>query len=79
VLKVIGDTAQVTSPLILKVGWLLWLTVCFPFPVTFTLVFQPLIKFATDSSVAHREGIPAPGLGEGIGPVIALNVILELL
>jgi hypothetical protein len=29
VLKVIGDTAQVTSPLILKVGWLLWLILRF--------------------------------------------------
>jgi hypothetical protein len=28
VLKVVGDTAQITSPLILKVGWLLWFMVC---------------------------------------------------
>ncbi|KAI0268425.1 ABC transporter [Russula aff. rugulosa BPL654] len=56
VLKVIGDTAQITSPLILKY----------------------LIKFATDSYVAHREGIPAPGIGRGIGFAIAL-VILQLI
>ena len=28
VLKVIGDTAQITSPLILKVGWSLWSMIC---------------------------------------------------
>jgi ABC-type multidrug transport system fused ATPase/permease subunit len=56
VLKVVGDTAQITSPLILK----------------------SLIKFATNSYVARREGIQAPGIGKGIGLAIAL-VILQLI
>ena len=46
--------------------------------MTFTLVFQSLIKFATNSYVAHREGIQAPGIGKGIGFAIAL-VILQLI
>jgi ABC-type bacteriocin/lantibiotic exporter with double-glycine peptidase domain len=46
--------------------------------VTFTLVFQSLIEFATDSYVAHREGIQPPGIGKGIGLAIAL-VILQLI
>ncbi|KAH9068493.1 ABC transporter [Lactarius deliciosus] len=54
-LKVAGDTAQVTSPLILK----------------------SLIKFATESYVAHREGLLAPGVGRGIALAIGL-VILQL-
>ena len=45
--------------------------------MTFTLVFQSLIEFATNSYVAHREGIQAPGIGKGIRLVIAL-VILQL-
>ncbi|KAH9068492.1 ABC transporter [Lactarius deliciosus] len=55
ILKVAGDTAQVTSPLILK----------------------HLIKFATESYVAHREGLLAPGVGRGIALAIGL-VILQL-
>ncbi|KAH8995032.1 ABC transporter [Lactarius akahatsu] len=55
ILKVAGDTAQVTSPLILK----------------------SLIKFATESYVAHREGLLAPGVGRGIALAIGL-VILQL-
>ncbi|KAH9013251.1 ABC transporter [Lactarius hengduanensis] len=55
ILKVAGDTAQVTSPLILK----------------------SLIKFATESYVAHREGLLAPGVGRGIALGIGL-VILQL-
>ncbi|KAI9439889.1 ABC transporter [Lactarius indigo] len=54
-LKVIGDTAQVISPLVLKY----------------------LIKFATESYVAHQEGLPAPGVGRGIALAIGL-VILQL-
>jgi ABC-type multidrug transport system fused ATPase/permease subunit len=42
------------------------------------LSFQSLIKFATNSYVAHREGIQAPGIGKGIGLAIAL-VILQLI
>ncbi|KAH9014089.1 hypothetical protein EDB85DRAFT_2098006 [Lactarius pseudohatsudake] len=55
ILKVAGDTAQVTSPLILK----------------------SLIKFATESYDAHREGLLAPGVGRGIALAIGL-VILQL-
>ena len=40
-------------------------------------VFQSLIKFATDSYVTHREGLPTPGVGRGIALAIAL-VILQL-
>ncbi|KAI9449895.1 ABC transporter [Lactarius psammicola] len=54
ILKVTGDTTQVTSPLV------------------------SLIKFATDSYVTHREGLPAPGVGRGIALAVAL-VILQLL
>ncbi|KAH9003059.1 ABC transporter [Lactarius hatsudake] len=54
-LMVAGDTAQVTSPLILK----------------------SLIEFATDSYVAHREKLPAPGAGRGIVLAFGL-VILQL-
>ena len=46
--------------------------------MTFTLVFQSLINFVTNSYVAHREGIQAPGIGKGIGLAIAL-VILQLI
>jgi ABC-type bacteriocin/lantibiotic exporter with double-glycine peptidase domain len=46
--------------------------------VRFTTVFQSLIKFATNSYIAHREGIPAPGIGKGIGSAIAL-VVLQLI
>ena len=41
-------------------------------------VFQSLIKFATNSYIAHRENIPAPGIGRGIGGAIAL-VLLQLI
>jgi ABC-type multidrug transport system fused ATPase/permease subunit len=40
-------------------------------------VFQSFINFATDSYVAHREGLPAPGVGRGIALAIGL-VILQL-
>src|SRR6266702_5153753 len=40
-------------------------------------VFQSLIKFATESYVAHREGLLAPGVGRGIALAISL-VILQL-
>jgi ABC-type multidrug transport system fused ATPase/permease subunit len=46
--------------------------------VAFTLIFQSLIKFATDSYIAHREGIRPPGIGQGIGLAIGL-VILQLI
>ncbi|KAH9043416.1 ABC transporter [Lactarius hengduanensis] len=55
ILKVAGDTAQVTNPLILK----------------------SLIKFATESYDAHREGLLAPGVGRGIALAVGL-VILQL-
>ncbi|KAH8995028.1 ABC transporter [Lactarius akahatsu] len=55
ILMVAGDTAQVTSPLILK----------------------SLIEFATDSYIAHREKLPAPGAGRGIVLAFGL-VILQL-
>jgi ABC-type multidrug transport system fused ATPase/permease subunit len=47
-------------------------------PVTFTLAFQYLIKFATDSYIAHQEGIQAPGIKKGIGLAIGL-VVLQLI
>lgn len=46
--------------------------------MAFILLFQSLIKFATNSYIAHREGIRAPGVGKGIGLAIAL-VILQLI
>ncbi|KAI0035413.1 ABC transporter [Vararia minispora EC-137] len=56
VLKVIADTAQVTSPLVVKA----------------------LINFATESYTNHREGLPVPGIGRGVGLAICL-VILQLI
>ena len=41
----------------------------------FTPVFQSLVKFATNSYVAHREGTQAPGVGKGIGLAIGLVVL----
>ncbi|KAF8273331.1 P-loop containing nucleoside triphosphate hydrolase protein [Lactarius quietus] len=52
-LKVIGDTAQVLSPLILK----------------------SLVNFSTDSYVAHRKGLQAPGIGRGIALAIGLAIL----
>ena len=40
-------------------------------------VFQHLIKFATDSYVAHREGLPAPNVSRGIVLAIVL-IIMQL-
>ena len=51
---------------------------CFVSPVKFTLVFQSLIEFTTDSYVAHREDIQPPGIGKGVGLAIGL-VILQLI
>src|SRR6266403_2230232 len=76
VLKVIGDTAQITSPIILKVDT--FYRICFAPPVTITLVFQSLIKFVATSYDAHGEGIPAPGIGKGIVLAIGL-VIMQLI
>ena len=46
--------------------------------MAFTLAFQYLIRFATESYVAHREGTRAPGIGRGIGLAIGL-VFLQLI
>ena len=75
-LKVVGDTAQGTSPLVVKVGFISYTSI--PFLLTHVSAFQSLIKFATDSNVAHQDELPPPGIGRGIGLVIAL-VILQLL
>ncbi|KAI9463347.1 ABC transporter [Lactarius psammicola] len=56
ILKVVSDTAQGTSPLVVK----------------------SLIEFVEDSYVAHREGLPVPGVCRGIALAIAL-AILQLL
>ena len=47
-------------------------------PLTYALIFQSLIKFSTTSYAAHREGLPAPGIGKGICYAIAL-VILQMI
>ena len=75
-LKVIGDTAQGTSPLVVRVGFISYTSITFL--LTHVPAFQSLIKFATDSNVAHQDGLPAPGIGRGIGLAIAL-MILQLL
>jgi ABC transporter transmembrane region len=75
VLKVIADTAQVTTPLVQKVAYIL--RSMLHDPVTFTPIFQYLINFATDSYVSHRDGIQPPETGKGIRLVIVL-VILQL-
>ena len=41
-------------------------------------VFQSLVKFASDSYFAHREGLPVPGVGRGIA-LTATLAILQLL
>ncbi|KAI9439890.1 ABC transporter [Lactarius indigo] len=45
--------------------------------VTSPLILKSLIEFATDSYVAHREELPAPGVGRGIALAFGL-VILQL-
>lgn len=68
-LKVIGDTAQVTSPLVVKVRHL------HLFSLQPSLMFcstQALINFATQSYAAHRLGQPAPPIGKGIGLAFGL-------
>ena len=46
--------------------------------MVFTLAYQSLITFSTDSYIAHREGTRPPGIGKGIGLAIGL-VILQLI
>ena len=76
-LKVVADTAQGTSPLIVKVGSLRLLLHPFSSLLTQVPVIQYLIEFATDSYVAHREGLPTPGVGRGMALTVAL-IILRL-
>jgi ABC-type multidrug transport system fused ATPase/permease subunit len=76
ILKVVADTAQGTSPLVVKVGFTPYTSI--PFRLIHVPAFQSLIKFATDSNLAHQDGLPAPGIGRGIALAMAL-VILQLL
>ena len=68
--KVAGDTAQVTSPLVVKVRFH-----CFPFPYLFIYILmcsKAIINFASESFANHQLGLPVPGIGKGIGLVFAL-------
>lgn len=67
-MKVTADTAQVTSPLVVKVGakFLLY------FNAFTNGIVQAIINFATESFVAHRVGGDIPPVGKGIGLCFAL-------
>ena len=72
VLKVVGDTAQVMSPLLVKVQ-LVMLYIWW-----WAYVQQAIINFATDSYAGHKLGTPVPSVGLGIGyafGLVALQVI----
>jgi ABC-type multidrug transport system fused ATPase/permease subunit len=71
-LKVVGDTAQETSPLVVKVGTFVYLYTHLLIQVP---IFQSLIQFATDSYDAHRDGLPTPGVGRGVALAITLAVL----
>jgi ABC-type multidrug transport system fused ATPase/permease subunit len=79
-LKVIGDTAQITSPLILKVGLISGFVYrVLPTGLHTCLSYrQAIITFANQSYYAHRDGKRAPGIGKGFGLAIGL-VVLQLI
>ena len=66
ILKVIGDTAQVTSPLLVKVVALE------PESISALISFQAIINFATESYSGRHFGAPVPPVGKGIGLVFGL-------
>lgn len=67
--KIAGDTAQVTSPLVVKVRF-------YSFPLLHLLIIlvgsKAIINFASESFANHQLGLPVPGIGKGIGLVFAL-------
>ena len=68
--KIAGDTAQITSPLLVKVRFY-----CFPRPHLLTNILmgsKSIINFASESFANHQLGLPVPGIGKGIGFVFAL-------
>jgi hypothetical protein len=70
IFKVAGDTAQITSPLVVKVRFY-----CFPLPHPLINIFvrsKAIINFATESFANHQLGLPVPGIGKGVGLAIAL-------
>jgi len=69
-LKVFGDTAQITSPLVVKVRWFSSLKILF-----IKSFLKAIIKFATDSYVGHRTEQNIPPIGLGIGLALALLII----
>jgi len=78
-LKLIGDTAQVTSPLVMKVC-----IFCFfffsPF-FSYSRFAQQIIIFAGESYYQHKAGLPVPGIGKGIGltfVLLAMQVVGSL-
>ena len=69
--KIVGDTALVTSPLIVKVRLFLPTSSSFD-KYTFGSKIKAIINFASESFENHQLGLPAPGIGKGIGLVFAL-------
>jgi hypothetical protein len=67
--KIAGDTAQITSPLVVKVRFNY-----FPLhPLINILVgSKAIINYASESFANHQLGLPVPGIGKGIELVFAL-------
>ena len=65
--KVAADTAQITSPLAVKVRFY-----CFRLPRLFNKYSKAIVNFASESFENHQHGLPVPGIGKGIGLVFVL-------
>lgn len=73
ILGVFGETAQVLTPLLLKVRSYS-LNIDMP---RLTLLFQKLVAFAEKSYAAHQAGEPVEPIGKGVGYAIGI-LILQL-
>ena len=68
--KITGDTADMTSPLVVKV-----IFYCFHRPhllINILVGLKAIINFVSESFANQRHGLPVPGIGKGIGLVFAL-------
>jgi hypothetical protein len=70
-IKITGDTALITSPLVVKVRFY-----CFSLPRSLIInIFvgsKAIIGFTSESFENHQLGLPVPGIGKGVGLVFAL-------
>ena len=76
--KVVGDTAQVTSPLLVKVRFYYLPFPIHPFIKSLFLDTKAIINFASESYENHRLGLPVPNIGKGIGLAFALFFLQEI-